>query len=62
MHDLGVSMTDQSMREVLLEEWRPGWRGMGLAAVAEQVMARRGPAVEEPVWGCMKLEEAELWL
>jgi hypothetical protein len=61
-HNLRVDMTEQPIREVKVEEWRPVWRGMGLAAVAEQVMARHGPAVDEPVWGRMKLEEAELWL
>jgi hypothetical protein len=61
-HDLRMGMTEQPIREVLVEEWRPMWRGMGVRAVAEQVMARSGPAVEERVWGRTKLEAAELWV
>jgi hypothetical protein len=49
-------------RNALEKHWLPMWKAMGIAKVAEQVMARHGPAVDDAAWSALKVQEAQTWV
>lgn len=50
------------LKQILETRWRPMWKAIGAAEVANQVMARRGAAVDDSAWGPHKIAEAEIWV
>lgn len=50
------------MKNAIENTWRPLWEGMSVTQVASEVMARRGPSVDDSAWGGAKINEARIWV